>query len=88
MSNKTKETNLTLKRFVIRKNLIGKNVIITFVNTDGKTMRYSHDAVYTANQERFEGMKCFAKYKTYTQTHTMPAFCRDLNLENSEVKAS
>ena len=29
---KTKTNNLTTKRFVIRKTLIGKNTIITFVN--------------------------------------------------------
>jgi hypothetical protein len=32
MNNKITNETLTLKRFVIRKTLIGKNVIITFTN--------------------------------------------------------
>ena len=59
------KNTLTTKRFVIRKSLIGKNTIITFVNK---------------KQERFESMNCFAKYKSYTNSNAIPAFCRDLQL--------
>ena len=45
MSNKT--NNLTTKRFVIRKSLIGKHTIITFVNKKQETVQYNHDEVYT-----------------------------------------
>ena len=31
------------KRFVIRKSLIGKNTIITFVNKKQETVKYNHD---------------------------------------------
>ena len=48
---------LTTKRFVIRKSLIGKNVIITFTNKKGKVCKYNHDEVYYNNQERFDNMK-------------------------------
>ena len=41
-----KSNKLTTKRFVIRKSLIGKNMIITFVNKKGKTITYNHDEVY------------------------------------------
>ena len=34
---KTKLNEITTKRFVIRKTLIGKNAIITFVNKKGDT---------------------------------------------------
>ena len=33
---------LTTKRFVIRKSLIGKNTIITFTNKKGVTYTYDH----------------------------------------------
>ena len=73
--SKTKN-NLTTKRFVIRKSLIGKNTIITFVNKKGDTITYDHDEVYNRNKERFESMNCFQKYKNYTNTNNIPTFCR------------
>ena len=73
----TKEMNtLTTKRFVIRKSLIGKNVLITFVTKKGKTITYNHDEVYNKNKDRFESMNCFQKYKSYTNTNNIPTFCR------------
>ena len=71
---------LTKKRFVIQKSLIGKNVTIEFLNKKGETMSYNHDEVYNTHKEKFDNMPCFAKYKNYTNTNTIPAFCRDLNL--------
>ena len=76
MSNST--STLTTKRFVIRKSLIGTNTIITFVNKKGKSVSYNHDDVYTTHKSRFNSMNCFAKYKSYTNTNCIPAFCRDL----------
>ena len=78
-------SNLTTKRFVIRKSLIGKNTVITFVNKKQETVKYNHDEVYNAHKERFESMNCFAKYKNYTNTNAMPAFCRDLQLKQVSV---
>ena len=68
--------NLTKNRFVISKSLIGKNAIITFATKKGELVSYSHDEVYNAFAERFEAMPCFAKYKSYTNSNAMPAFCR------------
>ena len=73
--------SITTKRFVIRKTLIGTNTIITFVNKKGKSVSYNHDAVYNTHKSRFDAMNCFAKYKSYTNTNAMPAFCRDLQLK-------
>jgi hypothetical protein len=67
---------LELKRFVIRKSLIGKNVVITFTNKKGDLITYNHDEVYERNKERFESMNCFQKYKSYTNTNNIPTFCR------------
>ena len=68
------------KRFVIRKSLIGKNVVITFTNKKQENVSYNHDEVYNTHKERFEAMNCFAKYKSYTNTNAIPAFCRNLTL--------
>ena len=70
-------TKLTKKRFVISKSLIGKNAVITFTNKKGDTLTYEHDAVYSANQERFESMECFQKYGNYTNSNNLPTFARD-----------
>ena len=71
-----KLNELTTKRFVIRKSLIGKNVVITFTNKKGDVITYNHDEVYERNKERFESMNCFQKYKSYTNTNNIPTFCR------------
>ena len=71
-------SKLETKRFVIRKSLIGKNTVITFVNKKQEKVSYNHDEVYNTHKERFESMNCFAKYKSYTNSNAIPAFCRDL----------
>ena len=73
-------SKLETKRFVIRKSLIGKNTIITFVNKKQQKGSYNHDEVYNTHKERFESMNCFAKYKSYTNSNAIPAFCRDLTI--------
>ena len=73
--------NLTKKRFVISKSLIGKNAVITFTNKKGNTFTYEHDAVYSANQERFESMECFQKYGNYTNSNNLPTFARDFQVK-------
>jgi len=70
--------NLTTKRFVIRKSLIGKNTIITFTNKKQEIVSYNHDEVYNTHKEKFESMNCFQKYKSYTNSNAVPAFCRNL----------
>jgi hypothetical protein len=77
-----KTNNLTTKRFVIRKSLIGTNSVITFTNKKDQTFTYDHDEIYSTFQEKFESMKCFQEYKSYTNSNTVPKFCREL----SEVK--
>ena len=71
-----KVINLTTKRFVIRKSLIGKNVIISFENKNKELCVYNHDEVYYANQEKLDNMKCFNKYKSYTATNNLPTWAR------------
>ena len=70
---------LTTKRFVIRKTLIGENVVITFTNKKDQTFTYDHDEIYSTFQEKFENMKCFQEYKSYTNSNIVPKFCRELS---------
>ena len=79
----SKVNEMKLKRFVIRKSLIGKNVVISFTNKKGKKCTYNHDEVYYNNQERFDNMKCFEKYKSYTCTNNLPTFARKKVNSNS-----
>ena len=73
-------SKLETKRFVIRKSLIGKNTVITFTNKKQEKVSYNHDEVYNTHKERFESMNCFQKYKSYTNSNAIPAFCRELTL--------
>ena len=78
MSKLNEVVELKTKRFVIRKSLIGKNTVITFVNKKQEKVQYNHDEVYNTYKERFESMNCFQKYKSYTNSNCVPSFCRDL----------
>ena len=71
--------NLTTKRFVIRKSLLGTNTVITFTNNKNITFTYDHDEIYSTFQEKFESMPCFQEYKSYTNSNTVPKFCRELS---------
>jgi hypothetical protein len=69
---------LTTKRFVIRKSLIGTNTVISFANAKQVICTYNHDKVYEQLKDKFEAMPCFAKYGSYTNTNNLPAFVRAL----------
>ena len=74
-----KTNKLTTKRFVIRKSLLGTNTIITFTNKKDQTFTYDHDEIYSTFQEKFESMPCFQQYSSYTNSNTVPKFCRELS---------
>ena len=78
MSKLNKVEELKTKRFVIRKSLIGKNVVITFTNKKQEIVSYNHDEVYNTHKVKFDSMNCFEKYKSYTNSNCVPKFCRDL----------
>ena len=79
----TKKNNkreiLVSKRFIIRKSLIGKGIVVQFTDYDGRVHKYDHDKVYQLEKERFDNMKCFAKYKYYSQTFALPKFVREMD---------
>ena len=78
MSN-TKQNTLISKRFIIRKPLLGKNVIVSFTDYDGKVNKYNHDKVYEFNKDLFENMSQFKKYGYYSQTFALPKFVREMD---------
>ena len=74
----TKLNVMNSKRFVVRKSLIGKNQVITFTNKKGDEITYNHDKVYEIMKSKLETLPCWEKYKSYTNTNAVPAFCRNL----------
>ena len=74
-----KTNKITTKRFVIRKSLLDTNTVITFTNKKDQTFTYDHDESYSTFQEKFESMPCFQEYKSYTNSNTVPKFCRELS---------
>ena len=72
---------LTKNRFTIAKSLIGQNAVITFTNNKGETFTYEHDAVYAANQEKFDTMECFQNYGNNTNSNNLPTFAREFAVE-------
>jgi len=72
------KVELTTKRFVIRRSLIGTNTVISFTNNKNVIMTYDHDKVYNQLKDKFESMPCFNKYGSYTNTNNLPLFVRNL----------
>ena len=68
------------KRFVVRKSLIGKNVVITFTNKKGDNITYNHDKVYKIMKSKLETLPCWEKYKSYTATNNIPLVGRNVEL--------
>ena len=73
-------STLNSKRFVIRKSLIGKNQIISFINKKGVQITYNHDIVYEVMKDKLETMNCFNKYKSYTSSNNIPVILRNMEL--------
>ena len=69
---------LKSKRFVVRKSLIGKNQIITFVNKKGDEITYNHDSAYEAMKSKLETLPCWEKYKSYTASNNVPMLVREI----------
>ena len=74
----SKVNQITTKRFVIRKSLMGTNTVITFTNKNKEVCKYNHDLVYNQLKEKFDAMPCFNKYNSYTNSNNLPKFVRDL----------
>ena len=80
MAENAKVEELKTKRFVVRKSLIGKNVIFSFTNKKGVNITYNHDKVYNIMKSKLETLPCWEKYKSYTATNNIPLVCRNVEL--------
>ena len=61
MSKKKENTVNVLKskRFVVRKSLIGKNQVISFMTKKGKEVVYNHDKVFEIMKETLTNLRCW-----------------------------
>ena len=80
MTSLKKVEVLKTKRFVIRKSLIGKNAIFSFINKKGDEITYNHDKVFSIMKDTLTKLPCWLKYKSYTATNNIPVVCRDKEL--------
>ena len=80
MADNAKVEELKTKRFVVRKSLIGKNVVFSFTNSKGVNVKYNHDKVYKIMKSKLETLPCWEKYKSYTATNNIPLVCRNVEL--------
>jgi len=80
LNNNNNMNNLKSKRFVIRKSLIGKGIVIEFTNKKGITYTYNHDIAFNIMKTKLESMNCFKKYKSYTATNNIPVVLRNVEL--------
>ena len=78
--NNKNMNNLKSKRFVIRKSLIGKGIVIEFTNKKGITYTYNHDIAFNIMKDKLQSMNCFQKYKSYTATNNIPVALRNVEL--------
>ena len=70
-------STLNLKRFVMRKSLIGKNTTINVEFKSGKTVTYNHDKIYEIMKDKLTLLPCWLKYNSYTSSTNVPMNVRD-----------
>jgi len=71
-------SNLNLKRFVVRKSLIGKNTTINVEFKSGKNVTYNHDEVYEIMKDKLTLLPCWLKYNNYTSSTNVPMSVREV----------
>ena len=71
-------SNLNLKRFVMRKSLIGKNTTINVEFKSGKTVTYNHDKIYEIMKDKLTLLPCWLKYNSYTSSTNVPMSVREV----------
>jgi len=71
-------SQLNLKRFCIRKSLIGKNTTINVEFKSGKTVTYNHDNIYEIMKDKLTLLPCWLKYNSYTSSTNVPMSVRDV----------
>lgn len=81
------------KNFVVRKNWLGRNQTITFVNNKNQKITYNHDEVLKVMLPKLSIMPCWIKREYWSQSTDMPANVRhlakieNLNVELAEIES-
>ena len=73
--------------FVVRKNWLGRNQVITFINNKNQKVTYNHDEVLNVMLPKLSIMPCWIKRQYWSQSTDMPSNVRHLaKIENLEVE--
>jgi hypothetical protein len=77
------------QNFVVRKNWLGRNQVITFVNNKNQRITYNHDEVLKVMLPKLSIMPCWIKREYWSQSTDMPANVRHLaTIENLNVESA
>ena len=80
---------ITRSNFVVRKNWLGRNQIITFVNNKNQRVTYNHDEVLKVMLPKLNIMPCWIKREYWSQSTDMPSNVRYLaTIETLETEAT
>ena len=80
---------ITRSNFVVRKNWLGRNQIITFVNNKNQRVTYNHDEVLKVMLPKLSIMPCWIKREYWSQSTDMPSNVRHLaTIETLETEAT
>jgi len=69
---------ITRSNFVVRKNWLGRNQIITFVNNKNQKVTYNHDEVLEVMLPKLNIMPCWIKREYWSQSTNLPLNVRHL----------
>ena len=73
--------------FVVRKNWLGRNQVITFINNKNQRVTYNHDEVLNVMLPKLSIMPCWIKREYWSQSTDMPSNVRHLaKIEVVEVE--
>jgi hypothetical protein len=73
--------------FVVRKNWLGRNQVITFINNKNQRVTYNHDEVLNVMLPKLSIMPCWIKREYWSQSTDMPSNVRHLaKIEVLEVE--
>ena len=80
---------ITRSNFVVRKNWLGRNQIITFVNNKNQRVTYNHDEVLKVMLPKLSIMPCWIKREYWSQSTDLPTNVRHLaTIEILETEAT
>ena len=77
------------KNFVVRKNWLGRNQVITFTNNKKQVVTYNHDTILEAMLPKLNIMPCWIKRGYWSQSTNLPTTVRHLaDIVDQEVVES